>query len=50
MIALTLVAAGIIAAIGIGYLVLGRNRYGEMGSRSRKRLTAALRARAAQAF
>ncbi len=40
MIALVLVAAGFIAAVGIGYLTLGRNRYGEMSSRSPKRLTA----------
>src|SRR5271170_259472 len=40
MIALALVAAGFIAAVGIGYLVLGRNRYGEMSSRSPKRLVA----------
>jgi hypothetical protein len=40
VIALALVAGGIIATIVIGYLVLGRNRYGAMGSRSRKRLTA----------
>jgi radical SAM superfamily enzyme YgiQ (UPF0313 family) len=39
MIALVLVA-GIMAAIAIGYLALGRNRYGEMGSSSRKRLIA----------
>jgi radical SAM superfamily enzyme YgiQ (UPF0313 family) len=36
MIALSLAAGGIMATIGIGYLVLGRNRYGEMGSRSPK--------------
>jgi radical SAM superfamily enzyme YgiQ (UPF0313 family) len=35
MIVLTLAAGGIMATIGIGYLVLGRNRYGEKGSRSR---------------
>ena len=41
MIAIALVAAAcIMAAIGIGYLVLGRNRYGEMGSSPRKQLIA----------
>ncbi len=40
MIVLALVAAGFIAAVGIGYLTLGRNRYGEISSRSPKRLTA----------
>ena len=38
MIALTLAAAGVLATIV--YLVLGRSRYGEMGSRSHRRLTA----------
>jgi radical SAM superfamily enzyme YgiQ (UPF0313 family) len=38
MIALALVAAGFVGAVGIGYLALGRNRYGEMSSRSPKRL------------
>lgn len=44
MIALVFVAAGVMAAIAIGYLALGRNRYGEMGSRSRKRLIAGWKA------
>jgi radical SAM superfamily enzyme YgiQ (UPF0313 family) len=40
MIALALAAAGIIVTIGIGYLVLGHNRYGEMGPRSQRRRAA----------
>ena len=41
MIVFVLVAAAIMTAIGIGYLVLGRNRYGAIGSCPRKRLSAA---------
>src|SRR5580704_5456112 len=39
MIVLIIVATVIIAASGIGYLVLGRGRYGEMNSSSGKRST-----------
>ena len=34
---LALIAGGVIASIGIGCLVVGRNRYGEMASRTRNR-------------
>ena len=37
---LALIAGGVIASIGIGCLVVGRNRYGEMASRAQPRLTA----------